>query len=70
VILNERLKSWAEKNDVMSDAQFGFKYNFSTVDPVFILHALIKDSCKIKRSSTVVLSITKKAYDCIERSRL
>jgi len=36
VILNDSLKSWTEENGIMSDAQYGFKTNFSTVDPVFL----------------------------------
>ena len=70
VILNERLKSWAEENDIMSDAQFGFKNNFSTVDPVFILHSLIQRQFQNKKKLYCCFIDYKKAYDCIERSRL
>jgi len=55
VILNIRLKSWAEENDIMSDAQYGFKNNFSTVDPVFILHSLIQRQFQKKEALSVVL---------------
>ena len=40
-ILNERLKSWATENNVITDAQFGFKADHSTVDAIFILQSLI-----------------------------
>lgn len=36
VIINERLKKWAFQNEIVSDAQFGFKADFSTVDAIFI----------------------------------
>ena len=34
--LNKRLKEWTEPNDKITDAQFGFKANYSTVDAIFI----------------------------------
>jgi len=40
VILNDRLKSWAGENYIMTDTQVGLKNNFITVDPLFILHSL------------------------------
>jgi hypothetical protein len=41
VIINNRLKKWSLKNDKITDAQFGFKTDYSTVD-IFILHSLIE----------------------------
>ena len=32
---------WAEDNDFLSDAQFGFRKNRSTVDAIFVLNAII-----------------------------
>ena len=45
-ILNKRLKEWADTNvfDKVTDAQFGFKANYSTVDAMFILNHFIQDS--------------------------
>ena len=39
-VLNQRLKQWAVENDTITDAQFGFKANHSTVDAVLILTSL------------------------------
>ena len=47
-IVNERLKTWAEKNDIIMDAQFGFKANYSTVDAIFILQSLIEKQFQSK----------------------
>ena len=40
-VLNNRLKKWADDNDVSSDAQFGFKSDHSTIDAIFLLKYLI-----------------------------
>ena len=42
-ILNTRLLKWCEKTDCLTDAQFGFKPGYSTVDAVFSLHSIIND---------------------------
>ena len=44
VILNERLKKWSAQklNDILTDAQFGFKPNYSTVDAIFMLNSIIE----------------------------
>ena len=40
-VLNERLKSWSADNDIITDAQFGFKEKHSTIDAIFALHSII-----------------------------
>lgn len=40
-ILNKRLNDWSEKNDILSDAQFGFRKGRSTVDAAFVLNAVV-----------------------------
>ena len=40
-VLNNRLKKWADDNDVSSDAQFGFKSDHSTIDAICLLKYLI-----------------------------
>ena len=57
-ILNERLKQWAETNDILTDAQFGFKPNCSTFDALFILNALIENSFRIKINYIVAILTT------------
>ena len=45
-ILNERLQNWAKQNSANTDAQFGFKSKYSTVDAIFILNSLIERHLK------------------------
>ena len=41
-VLNQRIVSFCENNNVISDAQFGFRKGLSTVDAVFILMNLVQ----------------------------
>ena len=43
-ILRERLLHWAETNDLLNEAQFGFRPNRRTTDPILILTT--HDCCK------------------------
>ena len=36
-----RILEWNSENDVITDAQFGFKPGFSTIDAIFVLQSLI-----------------------------
>ena len=69
-ILNERLKQWAETNDILTDAQFGFKPNCSTVDAIFILNALIERQLQNKEKLFCCYIDYRKAYDVINRGQL
>lgn len=41
-ILNKRLVSWIEENNVLNDCQVGFRRNYSTVDHLFTLLSLVQ----------------------------
>ena len=41
LLLDIRLRKWAEDNKLLNDAQFGFRQERSTVDCVFILQSII-----------------------------
>lgn len=43
-ILNNRLLDWSKTNDVITDAQFGFKPNCGTRDAIFALHSNITNT--------------------------
>ena len=49
IIVNERLKKRALQNDIITDAQFGFKADYSTVDAIFILDSFINKMIKNKK---------------------
>jgi hypothetical protein len=69
-ILNARLGSWERDNDILHDAQNGFRRQRSTTDQLSSLTSVI-ETRKLKRQSTFTAFIDfKKAYDCIDRSLL
>ena len=69
-MINERLKSWAETYDILTDAQFGFKPNCSTADAIFILNHLIEKQLHSKKKLFCCYVDYRKAYDLINRGQL
>lgn len=41
LVLDNRLRLWAESNNILSDYQYGFRKNRSTVDCIFVLYSII-----------------------------
>ena len=54
-VINERLKRWATKTDIITDAQFGFKPDHNTVGAIFILQSLINKKIRDKKNCIVYL---------------
>jgi hypothetical protein len=48
-VLNERLKHWSIANNIGTDAQYGFKPKYSTVDAIFVLQSLINERIQQKK---------------------
>ena len=48
-ILTSRVEKWFESNDLLSDAQFGFRRGRSTVDACFTLQNLIEHFMQDKK---------------------
>ena len=70
-ILNSRLLKWDSENNVITDAQFGFKQDFSTVDAIFVLQSIINRNLSKKGGRLYCCFIDyKKAFDLIDRSKL
>jgi hypothetical protein len=70
-ILNKRLLELSKHNDVMTDAQFGFKPNYGTRAPIFALHSIISNTLWKKRLPVYCAFIYfKKDFDTIDRSEL
>ena len=69
-ILSKRLKEWAGTNNKVTDAQFGFKGNYSTVDAIFILNHFIQEKLRIKKTLFCCFVDFRKAYDLINRNCL
>ena len=49
-ILNRRLTKWVEANDILSDAQNGFRQNRSTVDHLSSITSIIENRKKLKKA--------------------
>ena len=64
-ILNCRLSEWSKQYDIVSDAQFGFKQNHSTVDAIFILHSIINQNFVNKKRLYCAFVDFSKAFDLV-----
>ena len=69
-IINDRLKCWSVQNSILSDAQFGFKSNYSTVDAIFLLNAFIEHQIQKKEKLYCCFIDFRKCFDSIYRDRL
>jgi hypothetical protein len=61
---------WASTNDIVTDAQFGFKPGFSTVDAIFALHAIIANTLANKKKLLCAFIDFQKAFDSVDRIKL
>ena len=69
-ILLNRLTVWNEKYDKISNCQFGFQKGKSTVDCVFIFHAIISKILNAGQKLYSVFIDYEKCFDKINRSFL
>jgi len=69
-IIDNKLKSLAEKYNVYIEAQAGFRANMSTVDNIFVLNGLITHVLNQgKQLYTLMVDYTK-AFDYVVRENL
>ena len=64
-ILNKRLSNWAESNNVLSDAQFGFRKGRSTVDAIFVLNGIVQKFLNENKRLYCAFVDLKKAFDSV-----
>ena len=69
-ILCNRIFEWNSENDVITDAQFGFKPGFSTIDAIFVLQSLINRTLKKKKRLYCCFIDYRKAFDFVDRCKL
>ena len=69
-VLNKRLSDWSEKNDIISDAQFGFKKGYSTTDAIFSLHCLVEHIINNGNKLYCAFTDMKKCFDGVNRNAL
>jgi hypothetical protein len=67
-VLNVRWLKWATNNDILTDAQFGFRNCYSTTDDVFSLYSVIQNTlCKNKKRLYCCFVAYLKAFDYLDR---
>ena len=69
-LLTDRLIKWSIKHEKIIDNQYGFQKNKSTVDCIFILHAIISKTLSEKKKLFVAFLDWEKMYDKISRTVL
>ena len=69
-LLNNRLLKWAADNDKLSDFQFRFQKNKSTIDCIFNFHALISKMLSRGEKLYCCFIDYKKVFDLVNRSFL
>ena len=69
-IINNRLQEWIEQNNLMGECQAGFKKDYSTVDHMFTLMAMIQKQFALNRKLYVAFIDFEKAFDSISRKLL
>ena len=69
-IINNRLNEWAESEEVLTEAQFGFRKERSTSDCLFILHGLVEILLARGKKLYCCFIDYEKAYDYIDRAAL
>eukprot|EP00745_Piridium_sociabile_P024691 TRINITY_DN39152_c0_g3_i6.p1 TRINITY_DN39152_c0_g3~~TRINITY_DN39152_c0_g3_i6.p1 ORF type:complete len:696 (-),score=54.33 TRINITY_DN39152_c0_g3_i6:199-2037(-) len=70
-ILNTRLYSWLENNNLISECQAGFRKKHSTVDHIFTLNAVIQ-KCMSKKGRKLYVAFVdfRKAFDSVQHNKL
>ena len=70
-IIEKRLRIWMDVNDMISEAQAGFRSEYATTDNIFVLQALCsKYLCKPKGRFYCAFVDFRKAFDYVDRKRL
>ena len=69
-IINFRLQEWVEENNITGEIQAGFKRNYSTIDHMFTLLALIQKQLSLGRKLYVAFIDFEKAFDSVNRKLL
>jgi len=69
ILLDTRLRNWAETNEVLCKYQFGFRKKKSTTDCVFVLTSIIDNVLNFKKKKLYCAFIDfKKAFDVVYRN--
>ena len=70
LVLRNRLNNWCEDKNKLNEFQFGFRDGCSTVDCIFILHAIITKVLREKQKLFCAFIDFRKAFDTISHTFL
>ena len=70
-VLNARLYFWLEENAAITECQAGFRKNYSTVDQIFNLYAIVQKCLRKKGQKLYVAFVDfRKAFDSVRHDKL
>ena len=69
-ILNHKFLNWCENNSCLTDAQFGLRPVYSTIDAIFVLQALITEFLSKKKELYFCFVDYQKAFDSVNHVKL
>ena len=69
-IINKRLQTWVESNNVTGEFQAGFKRGYSTIDHIFTLLSCVQKQFNYNRKLYVAFIDFEKAFDLVNRNLL
>jgi exonuclease III len=68
IMIDNRLRKWAESNRLLSDYQFGFRKGKSTIDCIFVLTSIINHViCNERKTLYCTFVDFRKAFDLVYR---
>ena len=70
LIINNRLSFWADAYGVYTEAQAGFRANYSTVDHIFNLHGVMSHLLNNSKKLYCAILDFRKAFNYIDRNFL
>jgi Reverse transcriptase (RNA-dependent DNA polymerase) len=70
LVLNHRISKYLEDNDMLHDAQQGFRPDRSAVDNIFMLKTCLDARCQQKLDTYLLFADIDKAYDTVWRAGL
>lgn len=69
-VINKRLSVWAEKHQVLTEYQAGFRKQYSTIDNIYNLSAIVHLKFHQKKKVYAFFVDFKAAFDKVSRSLL
>ena len=69
-ILNKRINNWIEENNIIGEEQAGFREDYSTVDHIFTMLAMVQKQLLRHRKLYAAFIDFRKAFDSVRREKL